>query len=292
MRRLGQLLLISMVAIILAPAVITVLLGNNEIGEYNPIAQVQQVNSEEDKVLQERIIGIVAKEIPITYEIEALKAQAIIVRSQSQSPQHITKEEMKQLWGGDYNKNYSKIRRAVEETQGMVITYDNQPVQVAYHMLNPGFTQSSRDIWGVETPYLQEVESSWDAKSPDLINEKVYAIEEVIEKLTNEYPDLILEPYSLETQIQIIERTKTGYVKEIQVGNKLMSGDTFRRILNLKSGCLALKYENTNIRFITKGVGHGVGLSQYGANEMAKEGKSYNEILKHYFPDVDIKTLN
>lgn len=286
--------------IILAPTAITILLGNHKATrEYSPTKQIQKEMNQEDIELQEQIIGIIAKEIPIIYEDEAFKVQAIIARSHiiayqqglvsNQPPSYMTHEEMKQLWGGEYIKNFSRIKKAVEDTAGCVITYENQPVQVVYHMQNAGYTQSSKDIWGLEIEYLIGVESLWDQNAPDLINEKTYKVDEIVKKLTQENSNLVLEPYALETQIQIIERTQAGYVKAIQVGNQLMSGDAFRRALNLRSSCFALQYGGGDVVFITKGMGHGVGLSQYGANEMAKEGKTHGEILSHFFPNTAIK---
>lgn len=297
MKKLGQLIAISLIAIIFIPAAITVLLGNNQLDTYTPITQKEE-NHEQGQMLEQQLIGIVAKTIPISYEKEALKAQVMIVRSQiilaqqegdnRESVTYMGTEEMKQLWGNDFNRNYSKIKQAVEETDGMVITYDGEPVQLVYHLQNAGQTQSSLDIWDIEIPYLKNVESPEDEKAADLVGQKKYSAQELIQKINQHYNDLVLESYSLETQMQIIERTQGGYVKSIQVGTQLMRGDDFRKLLNLRSSCFAFQYSPDEIIVATKGMGHGVGLSQYGANEMAKGGKTYNEILQYYFPGISI----
>lgn len=286
-------------AIIFIPAGITILLGNNNQLDMNaPVTQKEQEENEMQQMLNEQITGIVAKTMSINYEKEALKAQAVIAYSQIILAQQDTKdhesisymsiEEMKQLWGSNFKRNYSKIKKAVEETDNMMLTYDSDPVQLVYHLQNTGQTQSSLDIWDIDVPYLKNVESLEDQKAPNLVNQKKYSTQEVIQKINQYYNNTVLESYCLETQIQIIERTKGGYVKSIQVGNQLMRGDDFRKVLNLKSSCFTFQYSGNEMMVVTKGVGHGVGLSQYGANEMAKKGKTYNEILQHYFPGTII----
>ena len=299
LKKLGQLIAISLIAIIFIPAGITILLGNNnQLDTYIPVTQKEQEDNEKQRILEAQLIGIVAKTIPISYEKEALKAQAMIARSQiilaqqeggNKGPvSYMSIEEMKQLWGNDFNRNYSKIKYAVEETNSMVITYDGEPVQLVYHLQNAGQTQSSLDIWDIEVPYLKNVESPEDEKALDLASQKKYSTQELIQKINQHYNAVILESYNLETQIQIIERTQGGYVKSIQVGNQLMKGDDFRKILNLKSSCFTFQYSADEIIVVTKGMGHGVGLSQYGANEMAKRGKTYDQILQYYFPGISI----
>ncbi len=285
----------ALIGIILIPAAITIILGNNKpLGTYTPMIQSEEESKEKEILLQEQLIAIVAKEIPIDYQEEALKSQVIMARSyivstNNQALSYMTRDEMKRLWGNDYNSNYSRIKKAVEDTENMVITYKGEPVQPVYHLQSAGVTQSPMDIWDLDVPYLESVESEWDAIAPDLTQEKEYSFQEVIEKINNRYNVTVLQPYDLETQIQIIERTPGGYVKSIQVGNHLMSGDDLRKILDLKSSCFTMEYNNSYVNIITKGIGHGVGLSQYGANQMAKQGKSSQEILKHYFPKTSIQ---
>ena len=299
MKEFGQLIVISIIAIIFIPAAITIALGNHQlIGIYTPMTQNEQVNKEKEQVLEQELIGIVAKAMPINYQEEALKVQAIMARSHmaliqknnsgAQPIPNMSVSEMKELWGNDYGRNYSKIKKAVEDTRDIMITYDNEPVQLVYHLQSAGDTQSSLDIWDIDVPYLQSVESPEDKNAPDLITKKEYSVQEVIKKVNQHYDAPVLEPYGLETQIQIIERTPGGYVKSIQVGNQLMRGDDFRNLLGLRSSCFTCQYSGEYMSVITKGAGHGVGLSQYGANEMARQGKTYREILSHYFPGTTV----
>lgn len=299
MKELSQLIVISVIAIILLPAIITTTLGNHKLADmYRPTTQKEQEYREEKQKLEQQLIEIIAKAMPITAQEESLKAQVIMARSQlaligkdpangEEIPQMST-NEMKELWGSDYKKNYSKIKKAVEDTQGITLTYLGEPIQLVYHLQSAGQTQSSLDIWDIDVPYLQSVESIADEKAPDLITKKEYRAQEVIKKINQHYRESILEPYSLETQIQIIERTQGGYVKSIQVGKQLMRGDDFRKLLNLRSSYFLCQYSGDYMSVTTKGVGHGVGLSQYGANEMAKQGKDYEAILSHYFPGTTL----
>lgn len=294
MRWIGKFLATAIITTIFIPAAITIILGNNKgMGINNSLNQNEQISIEKEKLSKEQLIGIVAKEIPINYEDETLKTQVIMARSyiaatNNHTLSYINKEDMKKLWGSDYNKNYKKIEQAVEDTKNTILTYKDEPIQPVYHLQSAGITQSPVDIWNLDVPYLESVESKWDELDPDLIHEQEYNSVEMIKHINDKYSSPALGPYSLETQIQIVERTQGGYVKSIQVGNQLMSGDDFRKLLNLRSSCFVIKYDNNKVRIITKGVGHGVGLSQYGANQMAKEGKNSEEILKYYFPKATI----
>ena len=302
MKQFGQLIVISLMAIIFIPAVITITFGNHQlVGTHTSMTQItqkEQANKEKDQMREQQLIGMIAKAIPISYEAEILKVHAIMARSHMalvegdaskvQAIPTMSVAEMKELWGSDYGKNYAKMKKAVEDTQGIIVTYENQPIQLVYHLQSAGDTQSSLDIWDIEVPYLQSVESLDDQKAPDLITKKEYSSQEIIKKVNQHYNTTVLEPYALETQMQIIERTQGGYVKSIQVGNQLMRGDDFRKLLNLRSGNFICQYDGEYMSVVTKGAGHGVGLSQYGANEMAKRGESYGEILSHYFPDTTL----
>lgn len=297
MRKIGQIIIASIVAIILIPGAITAIAGNNmELDKYEFTDNKTHKSTEEEQLSQERLIGIVAKEIPIKHHEEAIKSQVVIARSyialgKGQEKACMTVDEMKEIWGSDYKKNYTKIQKAVEDTKNLILTYNNEPIQAVYHMQSAGITQDPMEVLGLEIPYIESVESSWDEKSTDLLREKTYSQEDISNKVNQKWGDSILEPYDLEAQIQIIERTRGGYVKSIQVGSILMSGEEFKNTLGLRSSCFMIEYQGRHVRIITKGLGHGVGLSQYGANEMAKEGKDYKEILKYYFPKADVNYL-
>lgn len=294
MKRLGQLMVGAILVIIFIPAAITILLGNNhQLGGDGPISIDEQESIDKEALSQRQILGIVAREIPIEYEKEAIKAQVIMARSyigskKDQDFHYMKIEEMKNVWGNDYNKNLGKLKEAVEETKNVFIRYDDQVVQPLYHRQSAGITQDPLEIWGLEIPYLESVDSSWDQMDPDLIREKEYSAKDLIDLINEGQSDQVLLAYNLEAQIQIIERSQGGYVKSIQVGHRLMGGEEFRKLLGLSSSCFSISYNKDQIIIRTKGIGHGVGLSQYGANAMAKEGKTYEEILKHYFPKAQI----
>ena len=285
---------VAIMGIMVIPVAITVLLGNNNpLSEYVAVSQNEQESIEKESLSQERIIGIVAREMPIDYAEEALKTQVIMARSyiaskKNEDLSYLSTDEMKTLWANHYDENYAKLKKAVQETKNIVVSYNNEPVQPLYHAQSAGITQNPLDIWDLEIPYIESVESSWDRLDPDLMKEKDYKTQTFIQMVNEKYSTPVLLPYNLETQIQIIERTQGGYVKSIQVGNQLISGEEFRKLLGLRSSCFLIEYNSEGVRITTKGMGHGVGLSQYGANAMAKEGKTAEEILKYYFPKADI----
>lgn len=292
MKRLCQVFLISILSIMLIPFLITMAFGNNDV-------KVPKNIEEENK---DKIISMMAKAVPVDFEIETIKVQAVISRTylellkdqevDDEEDLYFTKEEMKQLWGKDYDNNYKKFEKAVDETKNTVATYENKPVQLAYHFSNSGFTQSAEDIWGEDIPYLQNVQSAWDKDNKTILQEIKIHKKDFANKINKHYDENLLIAEGIEGQIQIIERTSGGYIKQMQIANKTISGEEFRRILKFSSSCINIKYKEDNILLQIIGKGHGVGLSQYGSNEMAKEDKTYKEIMKYYFADINIKNNN
>ncbi len=264
---------------------------------YNPEIEIIQ-----DIGIEEYIKGVVAAEMPALFEMEALKAQAVAARTYAlkkiQDNEDITeaeigqaflsKEELKERWGKDYNTYFKRISKAVDETRNEVMMYDDEMIDAVFHSTSSGYTENSENVWSVALPYLQGVESKNDEKAPDFITEKVINSKEVISKLQNKYKDLKLTNIPLFQQIQIIERSQAGYILQIQIGNKIITGKEMRELLELKSSNFTISQNNNELIFITKGYGHGAGMSQYGANFMAQEGSTYEEILKHYYKGIKI----
>ncbi|MEC2073473.1 stage II sporulation protein D [Alkalihalophilus marmarensis] len=260
----------------------------------------------EEVPLEEYVVGVVASEMPATFEMEALKAQALTARTyilrQMLEPGDVElpgdaivtdtvmhqvyqgKEELKSRWGGDFEQNYARIKEAVLQTQGQVLTYDGEPITAAFFSTSNGFTENSEDYWPNPIPYLRSVESPWDERSPEFTSEKVFTKAEVEQKLGVSLP-------SDGTVGSITARTDGGRVATVSVGGKEFSGREIRDKLELNSSDFDWQRQGDQVVIKTRGWGHGVGMSQYGADGMAKEGKNYEEIVHHYYQGVSIQSM-
>lgn len=273
-----------------------------EIKVYNP--ETEEVVETE---FEEYIKGVVGAEMPALFPEEALKAQAVAARTYAvrkmeeskaagntdEVPYEIgqaymTKEELKERWGTKFNEYYKKVSDAVDATKDEIMVYENEPILAVFHSTSAGQTENAENVWQEEIPYLKSVDSIQDEKAPDFQTETSIPAKTVMAKLQAKVPDLILTQADLLSQMQIAERTEAGYIKKIQVGNKMLSGREVREALGLKSSDFTMRKEKENIVFITKGYGHGAGMSQYGASFMAQEGSSYEDILNHYYTGVTI----
>ena len=166
------------------------------------------------------------------------------------------------------------------------MVYNGEPILAVFHAISSGKTESAANIWSNDEPYLKSVESPMDFEAENY--EFEYSIPEnvVISKLQKQKPNLVVAKGGLVNQVQIIEKSDAGYIIKIQIGNELFSGREIREILGLRSSDFNIKQDGENVIFVTKGYGHGAGMSQYGANCLAKEGKNYKEILEYYYTDI------
>lgn len=309
------------VAIIIVPWGITLLYGgmnkdstnieNLQNGSDESGIQIKVYNPETEEVVQtdfeDYIKGVVGAEMPALFLEEALKAQAVAARTyavkkMSESKQaettqeipyeigqaYLTKDELKQKWGSKFDVYYKKVSNAVDSTKDEIMVYENEPILAVFHSTSAGKTENAENVWQQELPYLKSVDSSQDENAPDFQTEVSIPVSTVISKLQAKFPDLILTQASLISQMQIAERTQAGYIKKIQVGNKMLTGLEVREALGLRSSDFTVKQIGDTMIFTTKGYGHGAGMSQYGANFMAQEGKNYEEILKHYYFGISI----
>lgn len=279
-----------------------------------PIVEV--LFSETGKVvsmpMEEYLVGVVAAEMPASFPIEALKAQAVAARTytlkrmNAPSPgtnphpkadvctdyKHcqawIDKEAMIKKWNKDCDKYYQMISSAVAETRGQAICYNKAFIDPVYHSTSNGRTENSEDVWGSKVPYLRSVASRWDTESPKFQT----TVEISIDVLTNRLslPGVVLPVSSVGAAkiIQALDYTPTGRLKTVKVGGKTIPSTEVRQALDLPSTDLTWKVSKGKIIFSVKGYGHGVGMSQYGAKGMANEGRSYEEIIKHYYTGVDV----
>ncbi len=244
---------------------------------------------------EEKIISILAKEIPYNFEYEAIKAQAVVIRTYMtrrvlgiQNKGELigyAEEEMKELWGEDFEHIYATYKEAVKDTENQIILYDSEPIEALYHRASSGMTRSAKDVYNVDVHYLQGVTSEKDKLTKQIELKK----KDMVSMLIEVYPDLVVDEDNLENQMQIVEKDQSEYIKTIQIGNTIISGEEFRKILGLPSSNFKVFKQSDSLVFDVRGIGHGVGLSQNGANELAKEGKKYDEIISHYYTDVTIK---
>ncbi|MCX7711988.1 MAG: stage II sporulation protein D [Clostridia bacterium] len=270
--------------------------------------------------MEEYIMGVVAAEMPASFESEALKAQAVAARTYAYGrlekiytpkndthhganictdPGHcqawISKENAMKKWGiFNASKNWSKISKAVNETKELIIVYEDRVVNPVFHSNSGGRTENSEDVWeGGAVPYLRSVESSGEGLTPEFETTVNMKIKEFTAKLKTEYPQVKLNEKDVLKDIKILDKTEGGRVKSIKVGNVTIKGTDFRSLFSLKSANFKIeKHEKDSIIITTYGNGHGVGMSQWGANYMAKSGGNYEEILKYYYKDVEISKIS
>lgn len=280
-------------------------------GQYNKIKLLHIENTEIEEVnLDEYLYGVVSAEMPASYEIEALKAQAIVARTYTiyQIKNNDLKHEGAnicdsytccQAWMSKENRfakweeneresNWQKIVQAVNETAGKIITYQGQPINAFFHSNSGGITESSVEIWGgIEYPYLKSVETLGEEEYSQYSSEVSFSREELIDKIKEVYQDIQID-WNAEDAIKIQEYTESGRVRTVKLGNINVAGTEVRTILGLKSTNFVIRYEKEKIIFSVIGYGHGVGMSQTGADSLAKRGSTFEEIIKHFYAGVEI----
>lgn len=244
--------------------------------------------------LEEYVFGVVSAEMPASFHIEALKAQAILARTyalkslkinrkltdNSTTQNYKSKEELKKIWGNLYSTYSKKIKNAVDSTKGIYLTYKGEIIDAVYHSTSNGKTESVKNVWGNIVPYLVSVESPYDETNKTFQQEKVFTYEELSKKLGYAVTN--------ESNLTIERKTEGNRVAEILIDQKNYDGVALRNLLGLRSATFEIIKKEDKVLFNTYGYGHGVGMSQYGANGMAKEGDNYKEILKHFYQGVTL----
>ena len=242
--------------------------------------------------LEEYLVGVVGAEMPASFNIEALKSQAVISRTYALRSKEIGRKltdtvdtqvyldnnELKNKWGSDYDKYYSKIKNAVDSTTGEAIYYNGNLIDAVFHSTSNGKTEDPKYVWGSDIPYLKSVDSNWDINSSSYLREDVKDLENVLNILGVSSSDFNIE-----------SRDDSGRVSKVNVGDKSYTGVELRNLLGLRSADFDIEIIDNAIKFTTRGYGHGVGLSQYGANGMANAGYNYKDIIRHYYTGVSVK---
>lgn len=279
--------------------------------KYKTIKLLHQENGQVEELnIDEYLYGVVSSEMPANYELEALKAQAVVARTYTiyqiihNSGKHenadicdnsnccqawISKDKRMAKWSvEEAESNWNKILEAVNSTSGKIITYAGEPINAFFHANSGGVTESSLNIWGgIDYPYLKSVETAGEEGYTQYNSEVVYTKEDLLNKIKEKYPECEID-FAQENCIQIIEYTTSGRVKTIKFGNVEIAGTEARTIFGLKSTNITFNIEGDNIKFSVIGYGHGVGMSQTGADALAKSGANYEEIIKHFYTDVEI----
>lgn len=257
------------------------------------------------------ITRVVAAEVPASFEEEALKAQTVaaLTYALNRKETHVgasehegcelctdskhckayaSDERLREKWGDKYEENLQKVSDAVKSVYGEYMVYENEPIVAVFHAISAGKTEAAVNVWGHDYPYLQSVKSDGDRDVKGYESVKTFTADE-FKKIMREYSADSVFDGDENKWIGDITRSDAGYVKTADLCGVLLAGTRVRSLFDLRSANFNLKYENGEFTFTVHGYGHGVGMSQYGANEMAKSGATYREILDHYYKDIDIK---
>lgn len=279
-----QILLVAAVLLVL-PVGITYFLSGEEISQKKQQSDIELY-----------LPLILCRQVPWDYEEEMIKAQAVLTRSSlylyeqglAQEQEELLKEYHKYSKRRAYRKAYEKMKQAVKDTEGIVLAVQGNVCEGVFHRISAGMTRDGGWLDEDAAAYLQAVDSSQDVEAENYENEHYFTEEALRLRLKELYPDAVLEEGKVAQQIKIIETDEQGYALTVRVGNRYVAGEQFRCDLELSSSCFTIEEDNGKICFLCRGVGHGFGLSQYGANELAKTGLTYKEILAAYFPDSNL----
>lgn len=273
--------------------------------------------TEEKKVmeldLEDYVFGVLSGEMPISFELEALKAQAVAARTYGLSKTinkcsagngadvcdtvhcqvYKPKEKIIATWSKDKKDEYSsKLYKAVKETEGQILTYNGSIVLYAqYFSTSWGKTEDSSAVFKREVPYLKSVTSEGEEISNRYKSNVKISYTDFIKNVNSKYPKAKLSSSATKNQIKILSKNKGGSVNEIKLGNTVISGKDFRTIFNLNSANFTISFSKNTIDISCLGYGHGVGMSQWGANVMAKKGSNYIDILTHYYTGVKVEKI-
>ena len=281
--------------------------------------KVKLYHKEEDSVeeldLEEYIMGVVASEVPASFNEEALKAQAIAARtfymSKRNNPDkdsknkgaeicdttncqvYMSKEERMSKWSSsEAESNWNKIQKAVLDTKGQILTYEGSVLEYPqFFATSSGKTEDAKDVFSMDVPYLKSEESKGEEIAPKYKTTVEIPINEFVNKINTKYTTANVKKSNLASLIKIESYTEAGSVKEIKIGNESIKGTEFRGLFNLNSTNFKFDFEKDIVKINCTGYGHGVGMSQWGANVMAKNGSTYDEILKHYYSGVEIQEI-
>lgn len=279
---------------------------------------ITKENVVKEMLLEEYVRGVVSAEMPATFELEALKSQAVAARTYTLSHMaqfngtrctnanggdicdtvhcqvYKSKEERLNSWSESSRVEYwNKITEAVNSTAGEILTYDGSLVlEPFYFAISSGKTENGLEVFASNAPYLKSVDSPGEEVAQKYKSTVKFSYPDLVSIINKQYPKAGISAKQIKNQICILKRNKeTGSVSQIKIGNITMSGVEARKTFDLNSTNFTIKFNTKEVVFDCTGYGHGVGMSQWGANAMAKAGKKYNEILLHYYQGVKVEKI-
>ena len=253
--------------------------------------------------LEQYMIGVLLAELPYDYELAVYEAQAVITRTnarklhkagtnflaQDLKVSYATEEDMiKQLGQTRYEEQLKKVKTAIGNTYGMVLTYKGNYIDALYHNVSMGQTASALDVYGKDIPYLTSVDSSADVEAKDYMQTLTFTYEQLVALLGDQYG---LTPENFLAEVAISEKSKAGYVKMVKLGTGNITGEEFKQLLSLNSTYFYMESQENQLKIVCLGKGHGMGLSLYGANQMAKQGKDVRELLTYYYQGASVEVI-
>lgn len=263
--------------------------------------------------LEDYLIGVVAAEMPASFEHEALCAQAVAARTytvrkllrggcnsseadvctDSGCCQAFASEVRQQeRWTNTYTENRARVEAAVWQTAGEILLYDGEPIEALYHSASGGSTEDSENVFAVARPYLRAVDSSFETGTSRLTDTVTLTYAAFCQKVNAAYPAAGLREERLASQLAIVSRTESGRVNTVRLGDTEITGKRFRYLMGLDSTLFTVTLTGSSVRMDSRGFGHGVGMSQTGANGMAQQGADYQKILLHYYTGVTVAPWN
>jgi stage II sporulation protein D len=281
---------------------------------------ITEENKVEEMNLEDYVRGVLSGEMPVSFEMEALKAQAVAARTYAVSKMSMLKGkpcELHASHGADIcdtvhcqvykskevrfknwdsklaEANWNKLTQAVMETGGQVLSFNGELAsQALYFSSSSGRTEDALPVFASEVPYLKSVESSGEENDPKFSSKVTVSLKELTTKINKAYPKAQITEKKAKSQIEIKNRNPGNTVNDLKIGNETIKGRKFRELFNLNSANFKLNFLSSNVEITCYGYGHGVGMSQGGANVMAKDGKGYKDILTHYYTGISIKQLD
>jgi stage II sporulation protein D len=273
---------------------------------------ITKENRIEEVQIEEYVKSVVSGEMLVSFDDEALKAQAIAARTYIAAKRlrpcnianggdvcdtthcqvYINKDVRLEQWGSNAEEYWNKISNAVDNTKGMVLTYNNELVLYPqFFSTSSGMTENAVDVFSNSVPYLVSTESKGEEIAPKYETEFPFNIPEFVNKINDKYKEASITSENLKNNIEILSRSVAGGIKELRIGKTKVKGLDFRLALGLSSTNFEYVINENEIVFKCKGYGHGVGMSQWGANVMAKSGADYKDILTHYYTGIEISKL-
>ena len=282
--------------------------------DFESLDEIKLLLTDKEKIItikkEEYVLGVVAAEMSAENSEEALKAQALaaytfayrkhlqnsktnnnydLTNDSTLDQKYIDEEGRKNKWGNDFSKNENKLKKVVESVSDELIIYNNEPILAVYHAISSGKTETAKNVWGTDYPYLQSENSVGDLLCAEYYSEQKVKSEEFIQKIAEIGIEVNCEADKI---IGSSKKSQSGTVLEIELCGKKITGLQIREVFDLRSAAFDVIFENNTFVFTVSGYGHGVGMSQFGANYMAQQGSNYKEIISTYYRNCEIVDIN